>query len=139
MLNKLKLISSVVFFLFLGASLLQSLSPLVISEINAHHDGEVMACNMDGDCSGSCSLDGKKACSCNYTSSDNDSNNTKLCGCDHHGEKPIGTNAPFQIKAPLVSVFAGITLSPTSIFPSLTQQPLFVFTDDIFHPPRLRA
>lgn len=139
MLRKLKNISSIALLLFFGASILQSFAPLVISEMSNHHGGEVMACNMDGDCSGSCSLDGKKACSCNYTSSDNDSNNTKLCGCDRHGEEPIGTNAPFQIKAPLASAFGGITLSPTSIFPSLTQHPLFIFTDDIFHPPRLRA
>lgn len=139
MLNKLKHISSVVLFLFMGASILQGLSPLVMSEIHEYNGGEVMACNMDGDCSGSCSLDGKKSCSCNHASSNDDSNNTMLCGCDHQGDEPIGTNAPFQIKAPLVSAFDGFTFSPTSIFSSLKQHPLFIFTDDIFHPPRLRA
>jgi len=136
---KLKHISSVVLFIFLGASVMQGLSPIVMQQMNAHHGGETMACNMDGDCDSSCSLDRKKACSCNHTASADNSNATKLCGCDHHGNEPIGTNAPFQIKAPLVSAFDGITFSPTSIFISLQQHPLLIFTDDIFHPPRLLA
>lgn len=139
MINKLKHISSVVLFLFLGASILQSFSPVVMAELNNHHSGDVMICSIDGDCDNSCSLDGKKTCSCNHTVTNNDSNKTMLCGCDHHGNEPVGTNAPFQIKAPLVSAFNGISLSPTSIFLNLKQHHLFIFTDDIFHPPRLRA
>ncbi|WP_141239930.1 hypothetical protein [Aliifodinibius salipaludis] len=107
--------------------------------MNAHHDGEVMACNMNGDCDSSCAVDGEKVCSCNHTASDENSNATKICGCDHHGNEPVGTNAPFQIKAPLVSVFDSITFSPKTVFLRLKQHSLFIFTDDIFHPPRLRA
>lgn len=139
MLNKLKHISSVVLLLFFGASILQSVSPLVMQQMTSHHSEEAMACSMGGDCGDSCSLDEKKACSCNHVASDNDSNKTMLCGCDHHGNEPIGTHAPFQIKAPLVSGFDGITFSPISIFLSLKHHHLFIFTDDIFHPPRLRA
>ncbi|NIV10178.1 MAG: hypothetical protein GWN62_02375 [Aliifodinibius sp.] len=128
-----------VLFIFLGASVLQGLSPIVMQQMNAHHHGEVMACSMDGDCDSSCAVDGEKACSCNHTASDDDSNSTKLCGCDHHGSAPIGTNAPFQIKAPLVSAFDGITFSPKTVFLRLKQYTLFIFTDDIFHPPRLLA
>ncbi|WP_440999281.1 hypothetical protein [Fodinibius sp. SL11] len=123
----------------MGASILQGLSPIVMQQMNAHHGGETMACSMDGDCDSSCSLDTKKACSCNHSTSADDSNGTKLCGCDHHGNRPIGTNAPFQIKAPLVSAFGSITFSPTSFFLNLNQHPLFIFTDDIFRPPRLNA
>lgn len=139
MFNKLKYISSVVLFLFLGASMLQSFSPMVMSEMNNQYEKE-MACSIDGDCGKtSCSLDSQKACSCNHAASTDDASNTTLCGCDHHGNRPIGTNAPFQIKAPLVSAFGSITFSPTSIFLNLNQQPLFIFTDDIFRPPRLNA
>lgn len=119
--------------------MLQSVSPLVMQQISAHHGGEKMVCNMDGDCDSSCSMDDRKSCSCNHAASNDDSNDVMLCGCDHHGNEPIGTNAPFQIKAPLVSVFDGITFSPTSIFLSLKQHHLFIFTDDIFHPPRQSA
>ncbi|MDZ7657693.1 hypothetical protein [Fodinibius sp.] len=105
-----------------------------------HHSGEKMSCSMDGDCNGaSCSVDGTKSCSCNHAASTNDSDNTKLCGCDHHGNTPIGTYAPFQIKAPLVSAFDGITFSSTSILLNVNQLHFFIFTDDVFHPPRLRA
>jgi hypothetical protein len=138
-LNKLKHISSVVLLFFFGASMLQSVSPLVMQQVNTHHGQEVMACSIDGDCGDSCSLDGEKACSCNHATSNDDSNDLMLCGCDLPGDEPIGTHAPFQIKAPLVSAFDGITFSPTSIFLSLKLHPLFIFTDDIFHPPRLRA
>lgn len=132
-------ILSVVLFLFLGAMMLKSFSTLVISQMGSTHHGGVMACSIDGDCSSSCSLDGKKICSCNHAASADDASNTKVCGCDHDGNTPLGTNVPFQIKAPLVSVFDGITFSPTTIFLSLKQHHLFMFTDDIFHPPRLRA
>ncbi|MGM0547131.1 MAG: hypothetical protein ACQEST_10485 [Bacteroidota bacterium] len=125
--------------LFVGASMLQSISPLVMSEMGSHHNGEKMACSMGGDCGDSCSVDGKKACSCNHATSNDDSTDAILCGCDHHGNEPMGTNAPFQIKAPLVSAFEGISFSPTSILLSLKQHHLFIFTDDIFHPPRLHA
>jgi len=131
----------VVLFIFLGASVLQGLSPIVMQQMNAHHDGEVMACSMsmDGDCDSSCEVDREKACSCNHNASNNDTNSTKLCGCDHQGNEPVGINAPFQIKAPLVSAFDGITFSPTTFLISLQQHTLFIFTDDIFHPPRLLA
>ncbi|GEM_PF-1198516 len=138
-LNKLKHISSVVLLIFFGVSILQGLSPLTMQYMNTHHGGEVMICSMDGDCNSSCSLDKTKACSCNHTATNDDSNNTKLCGCDHNGNEPVGTNAPFQIKAPLVSAFDGITFSPTSILLNVNQRHLFIFTDDIFHPPRLSA
>jgi hypothetical protein len=107
--------------------------------MGSHHGGEKMFCSMDGDCDSSCSMDEKKSCSCNYASDDQKDNMVTLCGCDHHGNKPIGTNAPFQIKAQLVSAFDGISFSATSILVSLKQHHLFILTDDIFHPPRLHA
>lgn len=139
MIHKLKHISSVVLFMFLGASILQGLSPIVMQHMNAHHDGETMACSMDGDCDSSCSVDSQKACSCNHTNQNDDAIDTVLCGCDHHGDTPIGTNAPFQIKAPLVSNFNSIAFSPTSVFVSIKEYSLSIFTDDIFHPPRALA
>ncbi|WP_372635589.1 hypothetical protein [Fodinibius sp.] len=139
MLQKLKNISSVVLLSFFGTWVLQSMSPLLVLQPDLHHDGEVMVCSMDGDCGSSCSLDGKKSCSCNHTASNDDSNNAMLCGCNHHGDDPVGTKAPFQIKAPLVSALEGITFSPKSILPASEQTPFFIFTDDIFHPPRLNA
>lgn len=120
--------------------MLQSMSPVVILEMSNHHGGEKMACCTDGDCNGaSCPLDGTKSCSCNHAASTNASDNTKLCGCNHHGNEPLGINAPFQIKAPLVSAFDDITFSPTFIFLNLKEHYLFIFTDDIFYPPRLNA
>lgn len=140
MIQKLKHISSVVLLLFFGASMLQSMSPLVMTKMS-NHNGEVMSCSMDGDCDGaSCSIDGTKSCSCNHAaSSKSDSDNTTLCGCNHHGNEPIGTNAPFQIKAPLVSTFQPITFSPSTVLLNTSRHHLFIFTDDIFHPPRPRA
>lgn len=125
--------------MFLGASVLQGLSPIVMQQINAHHDGDVMACSMGGDCDSSCAVDGEQACSCNHMNQNDDTIDTVLCGCDHHGNEPIGMNAPFQIKAPLVSAFDGITLSPKTLFLKPNQHSVFIFTDDIFHPPRLLA
>lgn len=135
MLNKLKHISSVVLFLFLGASLLQSTIPLLMQQMSAHHGGEKMACSIDGNCSESCSLDGEKTCSCNHGTSNDVSTDAILCDCDQHGNKTTGPHTPFQIKAPLVSAFDGITLASTSIFLTLYQPHLFIITDDIFHPP----
>lgn len=139
MLQKLKNISPVVLLCFFGTWVLQSVSPLLLLQHDAHHDRKVMVCSMDGDCNSSCSLDGKKSCSCNHTASYDASNNAMLCGCNHHGDSPMGINAPFQIKALLVSALERIPFSPKSLHPASEQSLRFIFTDDIFHPPRLNA
>lgn len=139
MLQKFKHISSIVLLFFFGASMLQSISPLLVQQIS-HHSEEKMVCNIDGDCDGtSCSVDGNKSCSCNHASNNQKANRVTLCGCDHNDNEPIGTTSPFQIKAPLLSVFDGITFSPKTVITNLHQAHSFIFTDDIFHPPRLSA
>lgn len=137
MLNRFKYIQSLVLVLFLAAWGLQSLSPVVMQHFS-HHD-DVMMCNMSGDCDGaSCKIDSTQECSCSHTSDKKDSEPT-LCGCTHHGNEPVGTASPFQIKAPLLSAFDSITFTPTIISSYTKQDPYFIFTDDIFHPPRLNA
>lgn len=134
MLNHFKYIQSLVLVLFLAAWGLQSLSPVVMDQLS--HDNDVMMCDMSGDCDST--IGSTQECSCSHTSGQKD-NEPTLCGCTHHGNEPIGTASPFQIKAPLLSTFDKITFPETIISPYPNQRLYFIFTDDIFHPPRLNT
>ncbi|MGD8427026.1 MAG: hypothetical protein PVH63_05300 [Balneolaceae bacterium] len=127
--RKFAYIQSVVIFLFAGAWLLQSLSPLMMYQMS-QHDSKAMICRMNGHCGGSCC--------CNCTSAGEEDDTIKICGCDHHGN-PLGMASPFEIKAPLHATFDGPSFSAEIISMHLNLSPFFIFTDDIFHPPRLNT
>lgn len=138
MLQKFKHLHSFVFFLFLGAWMLQSISPLLIQQINQHHD-EIMVCNIDGDCGAKCSGKGKK-CSCRQTTSDkNDGSEVVLCGCDHNGNQPTVIFTLFEIKAIPFSGFSNTNHTDQYIFLPDDERHTFFFLEDIFRPPRLIA
>ncbi|MFH5833380.1 hypothetical protein [Halalkalibaculum sp. DA384] len=126
--------------LFLSAWSLQSLSPVLTQQLS-HSGSEVMVCEKPSNNGTTCEMNGTNRCNCSHHSSDNTEhdNTVTICGCTHHGNEVVGIASPFQIKAPLVSAFGGISFSPTSILPGMKQHRPFIFTEDIFHPPRPTA
>lgn len=119
--------------------MLQSISPLLMQQMNPHHE-EVMACNMDGDCGSMCSKNGSEKCDCSHTTPDKkDGSTAALCGCDHHGNQSVVVSSPIQIKATLFSEFSRTNFTDQYIFLYPDEKQRFLLSEDIFRPPRLIA
>lgn len=138
MLQKSKYIQSIALLLFLGAWMLQSVTSVLMQQGNAHHN-KVMSCSINAETSrASCSLDGTQSCACNHAAAENDGNTVTLCGCDDHAN-PMGMSSPFQIKAPLLAAVDNVAFTAEIVSTHTNQSHYFIFSDDIFHPPRLNA
>lgn len=130
--KKFKHIQYPILLLFFGAFVLQNISPMMASR--SIHWGN-MSCKIVDGGKEFCMIKSTEVCTCTHANTDMQSKT--ICGCNHSNTSI--TISPFQIKAPLLSERSKIKFRATNIFVTKEENHSLDLSDDIFHPPRLKA
>ena len=134
-LYRLRNIQLLVLLLFVAASAMQAIMPVLSYEFS--HAPSAAHCD-----SASCSLmeEGKCMCKINgHHDNEKGSSEHRICGCSHHSEVPTIFNNKVQVKAILVTTLNLLMHVQDKRYASFEEENTSLYAREVFHPPRILA